>query len=1129
MTSRCLRITLILLLTCLTLAPMPAQAQPATPLPAPPAQAPGVTLTSTFIDNPPVSASTEATTSATPTSTVALTITQTVTATAAITTAAPLTATPELSIGNEGITPTITPLVTPTLIPTATLPPVLAAGLSITATADERAAYALDQDVEALLARMSVSDRVGQLFVVTFAGNDTSFESAIAELIYAYRVGGVVLTPENGNFTNEPGADTPRQVAILANRLQAIAYGILLPTDVALQPVPLQPWPPSNFVSLERELGVTPPDLPLLIGAYQMGNALPGTSLRRGFTPLPSQLAIGSSWSPDTAQNVGEIVGRELSAVGFNLLLGPNLDVVEQPRADAVGSLSVFSFGGSASWVGRMGRAYISGVHSGSGGAVATAAGHFPGQGDLDRLPEEEVATIQRNREDVMRVAVPPFVSVTLPQGSITDTALSDILMTSHMRFNALQASAGRNVPMSLDPELGQFVDSTLGDWRKRGGILMTGPLGVPAIRRYYDPALQDFPARRVALDAFTAGHDLLFLSRFALDESWESQLNNIRATVAFFQERYRSDADFAARVDASVRRILRLKLRLYVAGAGEAGADAAPGALAIPLSNVLVQENDLAVLPSADANMDPAPAQAARDSITILSPDPAVAVLPPAPQAGERIVIVTDSRLQRECSTCTAEAAVDPDALARIILALYGPDATGQITPEQLTSITFSDLNQILPPSAESAADSTPSALATATPALQLPTPTPTPAGVSADLNESPEAASDARADIAQELAQADWVIFAMLDMSANYPESSVVRRYLRQPVDTRANQRIVVMALNAPYFLDATEISKLSLYYGVYSKIEPFLESAVRALFRMTVPAGASAINAPGTRFAALADRLAPNPALAVPLRVSLGNTPLASNTASPPAGGPVQDDGLGPAVVNVGETIHLEVGPVLDLNGHPVPDGLLVRFDADFEGAELELTIEPAPTRNGMAGRDLAVDRGGVLRVTASVGAANSGEAVVVNVFEAQPAATSLPLTVVVTVTPSLSAIVAPTVTTEPPAAVGVGALPAKGEGRTSRVNAMTLLLSLLTMLLTLSLLLLAQIRVLPRETLFKSLIWAMLVGLLAYLLYAAGWLPGSNILAQTLNVFGAPLVVFLAMLLPLFWLQLRAQGR
>ncbi len=456
MKSLLLRLTLLILLTFQTLAPLPAQAQPATPVTPAPLQSTGFTLTEFLAGNAPL------------TDTAPLSVATPLTGAEGLVAGATLSATVELSLGNEGITPTITPLVTPTLIPTATLPPVLAAGLSITATADERTAFALDAEVEALLARMSVADRVGQLFVVTFAGNDTSFESDIAELIYAYRIGGVVLTPENGNFTNEPSTDTPRQVAILANRLQAIAYGILLPNEVALQPVPLQPWPPANFVSLERELGVTPPDLPLLIGGYQLGNALPGSTLRRGFTALPSQLALGSAWSQETTANVGEIVGRELGAVGFNLLLGPNLDVVQQPRADLVGGLSTFSFGGNPSWVGSMGRAYISGVHLGSGGRVATAAGHFPGQGDLDRLPEEEVATIQRSREDIIRVAIPPFVSVTQPLGAITDTAISDVLMTSHMRFNALQAPAGRNVPMSLDPELVKFTESTLGDWRAR-------------------------------------------------------------------------------------------------------------------------------------------------------------------------------------------------------------------------------------------------------------------------------------------------------------------------------------------------------------------------------------------------------------------------------------------------------------------------------------------------------------------------------------------------------------------------------------------------------------------------------------------------------------------------------------
>ncbi|MGL4650180.1 MAG: hypothetical protein ACRC1H_12275, partial [Caldilineaceae bacterium] len=109
------------------------------------------------------------------------------------------------------------------------------------------------------------------------------------------------------------------------------------------------------------------------------------------------------------------------------------------------------------------------------------------------------------------------------------------------------------------------------------------------------------------------------------------------------------------------------------------------------------------------------------------------------------------------------------------------------------------------------------------------------------------------------------------------------------------------------------------------------------------------------------------------------------------------------------------------------------------------------------------------------------------------------------------------------TTPDATDGAAANATTASGE--RVNLLTLLLSLLTMLVALSLLLLAQIRVLPRETLFKSLLWAVIVGLAAYVLYALGWLPGSDLIASTLNAFGAPLVVFLAMLLPLFWLQLR----
>ncbi|MGQ9665986.1 MAG: hypothetical protein ACUVWB_01615, partial [Anaerolineae bacterium] len=50
-----------------------------------------------------------------------------------------------------------------------------------------------DDAVEQMIAQMTVEERVGQLFLVTFIGNQAPPDSDIAELIQTYRVGGVVL------------------------------------------------------------------------------------------------------------------------------------------------------------------------------------------------------------------------------------------------------------------------------------------------------------------------------------------------------------------------------------------------------------------------------------------------------------------------------------------------------------------------------------------------------------------------------------------------------------------------------------------------------------------------------------------------------------------------------------------------------------------------------------------------------------------------------------------------------------------------------------------------------------------------------------------------------------------------
>lgn len=977
---------------------------------------------------------------------------------------------------------------------------------------------ALSAAVDDILARMTVADRIGQLFLITFEGRNVGFDSDIVELIHAYRVGGVVLSSENGNFSNEKGANTAAQAATLANQLQGVAYGVLLPTEQALHPLPTD-TPPADFQTLEQLTHVPPVNIPLLIAVEQAGDALPATALRRGFTPLPSAMALGATWNPTLADLVGQTVGRELSAVGVNLLLGPVLDVLAAPRPDAVGGLGIHTFGGDPNWVSRMGQAYIAGVHTGGAGRVATIARHFPGAGDIDRLPDEEVATIPRNLSELEQVTLPPFVMVTRGPSTIIDPAgdpgATDAMMVSQARYSGFQGpSQGRNTPISLSPELASLLDREgMTNWRNQGGLLVSHALGSPAIRRYYSPLLAEFPSRRVAMDAFRAGNDLLYLARFSLDDQWETEKQNIKETIGFFQEQYVNDAEFAGQVDAAVRRILRLKLGLY---------DGDDGAQPVELADVLVTDATLTVLD--DANRSQAVAgmgQVAREAMTLLYPDPTSEAMTRVPQTGEDILIFTDSRLQQECPTCIAEAAVGPDAIANKILLLYGPDGTGQILPDQVTSLTFADLNDLL---ATEETPPEPSGVV-ATPVFTLPVPVETPAaanpvgGGETTIVEgaTPEPDLDKNAKTNLAIDNAEWLIFAMLDVDPQrYPNSDAIKRFLRLRGEQLANKEVVVLALNAPYFLDTTEISRLSAYYGVYSKTDPFLEGAVRALFHAFTPNGAPPVSVPGTRFPDLATRLQPNPAQGLPLAIYRGDGSLLAGSTSAA--------GVDPPAVDAGTVIQLQAGPMVDLNGKPLRDGTVVNFNLTYQGDPAPPRVEQTFTKSGAAKRDVTLDRGGMLQVAAQVANAVTSSVVALNVIGPLPVvdapATETPPVALVPVTNAATLTNAAEIVVDP----GSGSTSASPGGW---VNAGSLAVALGTMAAMIGFLLAVQARVAPRRVVLNSLLWAINCGLAAYVLYAMGWLPGGAWVESSLRVWGSALVVFGGMLAPLLLLQLRQQ--
>ncbi len=775
------------------------------------------------------------------------------------------------------------------------------------------------EEANALLARMTVQRRVGQVFLVSFPGNDTSTSSDIADLITNYHIGGVQLRAANRNFDNaraEPPA--PQQIARLANELQAIAVVSStgpLPGEVFVAP----PTPiattgsPTDVVTPTTAPTLAPPSLPLIIAMAQVADnkgRIEMNEITQGATQVPSQMAIGATWNPANALAAGQIMGGELSQMGVNVLFGPTLDVVEAPKPNAPGDLGTRVFGGHPFWVGAMGSAFVSGVHRGSQNRMAVVAQNFPGLGASDRDVREEIPTVQRDLDQLRKTELPPFFELMRNDAQADNTV--DGLQVSHIRYRGFQGNIRASTrPVSLDPQAYQalMTQPETQVWRSGGGVTFSDSLGARSVRRFYDPLEVKFEARRITLDAFVAGNDMLVLGDFGLTDSWEEQLANIKDTLRFFQSKYREDPTFAARVDESVLRLLALKLRLFGGSFEQA--------------NVIVDEDSAANL-QPQSNLT---ASIAKESVTLLSPNPRDlnAVLPTQPTKDESIVFITDDRMLQDCTVCLPYPAVAPKALQEIALNLYGPRTTGQVDPTRVASFTFGDL---------AAYNTQVSVLATGTPTPGAATPTPTIAPAGEPIETTPGVITSTKS-LSEAIDSAQWIVITLVDTNPELTSSSAFQTFLSQSADALRDKRVVVFALGAPYYLDATEISKVTAYYGIYSRTPAFLEGALRALFGEFAPNGNSPVSVPGLNYSLLT-QTAPDENQIIPLTTG----EIITDTKSTPV----------PLELKIDDRLKLRAGPILDLNGNVVPDGTEVQFVLSYPDERVEQRQEPIGTRNG-----------------------------------------------------------------------------------------------------------------------------------------------------------------------------------
>ena len=330
--------------------------------------------------------------------------------------------------------------------------------------------------VTSTMARMTLEEKVGQLFIQNVYGKDATTPdsrnlplygvASPAEVVQKYHLGGIIY------FAWTDSVQNPDQIVGLSNGLQKAAL-----TQQSKVRIPLQ-------VATDQEQGVV-------------------TRIGPPATQFPGSMALGAGRSAPDARTAAAITGRELLAMGVNTNFAPDCDVNVNPLNPVIGTRS---FSSRPELAAQLAAAQVAGYQR--DGGVASSAKHFPGHGDTATDSHVAFPVITHTREQWEAIDAPPFRAAIKEQ--------IDMIMTAHLSFPALDDSGN---PATLSkPILTGVLRGELG----YEGVIVTDSLAMQGVRDLYGDA-------EVAVRALLAGVDQLLMTP-AMDEAYAAVIEAARS-----------------------------------------------------------------------------------------------------------------------------------------------------------------------------------------------------------------------------------------------------------------------------------------------------------------------------------------------------------------------------------------------------------------------------------------------------------------------------------------------------------------------------------------------------------------------------------------------------------------------
>ncbi len=322
-------------------------------------------------------------------------------------------------------------------------------------------ALATTEEIEQRVVSMDTASLLSQTLLIGYNANDRNgvvsrSNAGLKELVRKYRPGGVVLFKRNFDFSRD-AQHARRHIHQLITDLQA-----------------------ASLFHHNDQRGI-----PLWVAVDHEGGSL--LQLKKGVTRIPSAMHIATSRNAPLAFRVGQLMGRDLYTLGFNMLLGPVADINNNDEEDVIGKRA---YGSNKELVAQMASAVMEGIQSSS---VLAVVKHYPGHGDSRGNPHFTLPIIQyQDPATLEQWDLYPF-RYAIDHGAAA-------LMTSHLLVPALD----QHLPVSLsDKAIARKLRQDMGFH----GLVISDDIGdmlAVTMNAHQQHVRSRFDATRMALEAGT-------------------------------------------------------------------------------------------------------------------------------------------------------------------------------------------------------------------------------------------------------------------------------------------------------------------------------------------------------------------------------------------------------------------------------------------------------------------------------------------------------------------------------------------------------------------------------------------------------------------------------------------------